>query len=45
MKLNNKLIYEYADSITRASLNDIMMPVKIGFFLKKNILIILIEHS
>ena len=41
MKLNNRIIYQYAHNLTQFNMHDIKLPVRINFFLQKNISIIL----
>lgn len=37
MKLTNNQIYSYAERLISLNINDIKMPVKINFFLQKNV--------
>lgn len=37
MKLTNKQIYSYTRNLLSLNIGDIKMPVKVGFFLQKNI--------
>ena len=38
MKLLNNQIYSYASELSKLDMNEINMPVRINFFLQKNIL-------
>lgn len=40
MKLTNNQIYSYAEQLSALNINNIKLPVRIGFFLQKNISVV-----